>query len=59
VKDGAVQVRLVSVEEAGEREVVVRRGIAAGEQVVIEGQMKLVQGTRVEALPPEPVPVKP
>jgi multidrug efflux system membrane fusion protein len=59
VKDGAVQVRQVSVEEAGEREVVVRRGIAAGEQVVIEGQMKLVQGTRVEALPPEPVPVKP
>jgi membrane fusion protein, multidrug efflux system len=50
VKDGAVQVRQVSVEEAGDREVVVRQGISAGEQVVVEGQMKLVPGTRVEAM---------
>jgi len=52
VKDGAVEVRQISVEEAGEREVVVRQGLVAGEQVVIEGQMKLVPGIRVEPLPP-------
>jgi multidrug efflux system membrane fusion protein len=50
VQDGAVQVRQIAVEEAGEREVVVRQGLAAGDQVVIEGQMKLVAGTRVEPL---------
>ena len=63
VKDGAVQVRQVSVEEASEREVVVRQGLSAGEQVVIEGQMKLVPGTRVEAMAPAapaaPVPAQP
>jgi multidrug efflux system membrane fusion protein len=50
VKDGAVQARQIAVEEAGEAEVVVRQGLAAGDQVVIEGQMKLVAGTRVEPL---------
>jgi multidrug efflux system membrane fusion protein len=61
VKDGTAQVRLVTVEEAGDREVVVRQGIAAGEQVVTEGQMKLVPGARVEPLVPAPAaaPVKP
>jgi multidrug efflux system membrane fusion protein len=59
IKDGAVQVRPVSVEEAGEREVVVRQGLAAGEQVVTEGQMKLVPGTRVEAMAPAPPPAAP
>ena len=50
VKDGAVELRPLTVEEAGEAEVVVRQGLAAGEQVVIEGQVKLVPGTRVEAM---------
>jgi len=50
VKDGAVELRPVTVEEAGEAEVVVRQGLAAGEQVVIEGQVKLLPGTRVEAM---------
>jgi multidrug efflux system membrane fusion protein len=65
VKDGAVQVRQVAVEEAGEREVVVRQGLAAGDQVVTEGQMKLVPGALVEAMaaaaPPgaPAAPVKP
>ena len=56
VKDGAVEVRPVTVEEAGEREVVVQRGLAAGEQVVVEGQVKLVPGTRVETMPAAPPP---
>jgi len=50
VKAGAVEVRPVTVEEAGEAEVVVRQGLAAGEQVVVEGQVKLVPGARVEAM---------
>jgi multidrug efflux system membrane fusion protein len=52
VKDGAVQARQITVEEAGEREVVVRQGLAAGDQVVIEGQIKLVPGARVEPMAP-------
>jgi multidrug efflux system membrane fusion protein len=59
VKDGAAQVRQVTVEEAGEREVVVRQGIAAGEVVVTEGQMKLVPGARVEPLAATPPSVPP
>jgi len=68
VKDGAVEVRQVQVEEASDAEVVVRQGLAPGEQVVLEGQVKLVPGTRVEAMaaaappgapPAAAAPVKP
>jgi multidrug efflux system membrane fusion protein len=51
VKDGAGELRPISVAQAGERETVVANGLAAGEQVVIEGQLKLVPGARVEPLP--------
>lgn len=50
VKDGAAELRPLAVEEAGEREVVVSSGLAAGEVVVIEGQLKLVPGATVEPL---------
>ena len=51
VKDGAGQLRPITVAQAGERETVVASGLVAGEQVVTEGQLKLVPGARVEPLP--------
>jgi len=50
VKDGAVELRPLKVLEAGEREVVVGQGLAEGEVVVTEGQLKLTPGARVELL---------
>jgi multidrug efflux system membrane fusion protein len=48
VKDGAAELRPVTVIEAGEQEVVVGRGLAAGELVVTEGQLKLTPGAKVQ-----------
>jgi multidrug efflux system membrane fusion protein len=48
VKDGAAELRTVTVIEAGEQEVVVGRGLAAGELVVTEGQLKLTPGAKVQ-----------
>ncbi len=50
VKDGAAELRPVTVLEAGDREVVVGTGLAAGELVVTEGQLRLTPGARVERL---------
>lgn len=50
VKDGAAELRPVSVLEAGDREVVVGAGLAAGEVVVTEGQLKLTPGAKVQPL---------
>jgi multidrug efflux system membrane fusion protein len=50
VKDGAAELRPLTVLEAGEREVVVGRGLSAGEVVVTEGQLKLTPGAKVERL---------
>jgi multidrug efflux system membrane fusion protein len=50
VKDGAAELRPLTVLEAGEREVVVGQGLAAGELVVIEGQLRLTPGAKVERL---------
>ncbi len=54
VKDGAAELRPLTVLEAGEREVVVAKGLAAGEVVVTEGQLKLMPGAKVEAAPGTP-----
>jgi len=51
VKDGAGQLRPITVAQAGEQETVVQSGLAAGEQVVTEGQLRLVPGAKVEPLP--------
>lgn len=50
VKDGKAELRPVTVAEAGERQVVIAQGLAAGEVVVVEGQLKLVPGAAVEPL---------
>jgi membrane fusion protein, multidrug efflux system len=50
IKDGAAELRPLTVLEAGEREVVVGQGLAAGEVVVTEGQLRLTPGAKVERL---------
>jgi len=50
VKDGAAALRPITVAQAGEQETVVAGGLAAGEQVVTEGQLRLVPGAKVEPL---------
>ncbi len=53
--DRAVELRTVAVDQVLGDEAVIGRGLAAGETVVTEGQLKLVPGARVEAAenPPE------
>lgn len=50
------ELRLVVVEQAGEKDVVIAKGISPGERVVTEGQLRLRPGTPVEILPGEAHP---
>ncbi len=53
------QLRLVVVEQAGDAEVVVAKGIAPGELVVTEGQLRLRPDAAVELLPADGRPGAP
>jgi multidrug efflux system membrane fusion protein len=48
--DRKAELRLVTVDQTGSAEVVVSKGIAPGELVVTEGQLKLQPGAAVELL---------
>ena len=50
------QLRPVVVEQAGEKEAVIGKGISAGELVVVEGQLKLRPDVPVELLQDEKKP---
>lgn len=52
--DGTAELRTVTVDQILEDEAVIGRGVAAGETVVTEGQLKLVPGAKVEAAAPAP-----
>jgi multidrug efflux system membrane fusion protein len=58
VVDGKAQLRTVVVAEAREREVIISKGLAAGETVVTEGLLKLRPDAPVEILKDEPKPEK-
>jgi multidrug efflux system membrane fusion protein len=45
--DSTVELRLVEVQIAGEKETVIKSGIRAGETVVTDGQLNLIPGDRV------------
>jgi multidrug efflux system membrane fusion protein len=51
--DGKAQLRSVEVAQAGEAETVITKGIAAGELVVTEGQLRLRPDAAVEVLKPD------
>ncbi len=50
VAGGKAELRPVVVEQAGDRETVISKGLGAGETVVTEGQLKLKPGDAVEVL---------
>jgi multidrug efflux system membrane fusion protein len=45
--DGTVETRLVTIVQSRNNQVLISRGLAAGETVVIAGQYRLTEGTRV------------
>lgn len=52
--DRTVELRRVEVGQADPRETVVARGVAAGETVVVDGQLNLAPGARVAIAPERP-----
>jgi multidrug efflux system membrane fusion protein len=62
--DSTVEMRLVRVDRTLDRRTVVAEGLAAGDRVVVDGQLRLANGTRVavqrgEAAPPPKPPAVP
>jgi len=54
--DSTVEMRPIAIGRSLRGETVVERGLAAGEQVVVEGQLRLAPGTRVETRPTGQLP---
>ena len=54
--DNSVEQRTVTVAETENDLSVVSKGLSAGEQVVVDGQYRLQQGTKVSILPPQSQP---
>jgi multidrug efflux system membrane fusion protein len=52
--DDTVDERIVEVAETEDNLAVIGRGLAAGEQIVVDGQYRLDQGAKVSILPPSP-----
>ncbi len=54
--DLTVESRLIVVHRTIERETVIEKGLAPGERVVTDGQVRLVPGAKVEIKPSNPAP---
>jgi len=54
--DDTVEQRAVSVAETENDLAAVTNGLSAGEQIVVDGQYRLQQGTKVSILPPQSQP---
>jgi multidrug efflux system membrane fusion protein len=52
--DSTVESRPVKVGRRLARELVIEQGVTAGEQVVTDGQLRLVPGAKVEVKPQRP-----
>jgi multidrug efflux system membrane fusion protein len=52
--DNTVESRPVKVGRRLAKEVVIDQGVAAGERVVTDGQLRLLPGSRVDIKPPKP-----
>jgi multidrug efflux system membrane fusion protein len=59
VTDGHVVLRPITIKRNQEGEAVVGKGVAAGEQIVIDGQLRLVDGAPVTVRPPAAPPAPP
>jgi multidrug efflux system membrane fusion protein len=56
--DSTVELRLIKTDRAVGDRTVVAEGLAAGEQVVVDGQLRLGNGTRVAVQGPPATPAK-
>jgi multidrug efflux system membrane fusion protein len=56
IKDGVAELRQVAVKRTQTGEAVVAKGLADGEQVVVDGHLRLVNGANVAVRPPTPSP---
>jgi multidrug efflux system membrane fusion protein len=54
--DNSVEQRIVTVAETEGDVAAIAKGLSAGEQVVVDGQYRLQQGTKVSILPPQSQP---
>ena len=56
VKDGVAELRNVEIKRTQDGESVIGKGLEAGEQVVVDGQLRLVNGANVTIRPGTPQP---
>lgn len=54
VKDGVAELRNVTIKRTQDGQSVIGKGLEAGEQVVTDGQLRLVNGAAVSVKPPAP-----
>lgn len=52
-KDGTAEIRPVTVGPVSQNVTVIEKGLQAGEQVVVDGQMRVIPGSKVEIRQPE------
>lgn len=59
IKDGTAQLRQVAVKRTQDGQAVIGKGVESGEQVVVDGQLRLVNGAAVAIRPPTAEPGRP
>lgn len=59
IKDGVAELRTVVVKRTQEGQAVIGKGVQGGEQVVVDGQLRLVNGASVSVRPPTAEPARP
>ena len=59
IKDGTAELRQVTVKRTQDGQAVIGRGLEGGEQVVVDGQLRLVNGASVTIRPPTAAPASP
>ncbi len=59
IKDGVAELRQVSIKRTQDGQAVIGKGLESGEQVVVDGQLRLVQGASVTVRPPTVNPTRP
>jgi len=59
IKDGVAELRPVVVKRMQDGQAVIDKGVASGEQVAVDGQLRLVDGASVTIRPPTADPTRP
>ncbi len=59
IKDGVAELRQVTVKRTQDGQAVLGKGVASGDQVVVDGQLRLVNGAAVAIRPPTAEPARP